>query len=70
MTCGSNCKGQLGLGHTQDCSSLQRVDALSKQKIVKVSGGWDFTVACTGEYYKRNVHLFLILTEVVVITLV
>ena len=45
---GSNNKGQLGIGHKKDASTLQFVSALSGVRVVKVSGGWDFSLALSG----------------------
>ena len=47
-SCGSNNKGQLGIGHKKDASTLQFVSALSGVRVVKVSGGWDFSLALSG----------------------
>ena len=47
-SCGSNNKGQLGIGHKKDANTLQFVSALSGVRIVKVSGGWDFSLALSG----------------------
>ncbi|KAM4619104.1 secretion-regulating guanine nucleotide exchange factor isoform 2-T2 [Polymixia lowei] len=46
LVCGQNHKGQLGLGHTADISTLQLWPCLS-QKVVNVSCGWDFTLLLT-----------------------
>ncbi|XP_056454351.1 secretion-regulating guanine nucleotide exchange factor isoform X1 [Gadus chalcogrammus] len=45
-SCGQNHRGQLGLGHTSDLSTLHPGPAL-KQRVVNVSCGWDFTLFLT-----------------------
>uniref|UniRef100_A0A8C5FTL3 Secretion regulating guanine nucleotide exchange factor n=1 Tax=Gadus morhua TaxID=8049 RepID=A0A8C5FTL3_GADMO len=45
-SCGQNHRGQLGLGHTSDVSTLHPGPAL-KQRVVNVSCGWDFTLFLT-----------------------
>ena len=47
-SCGQNHRGQLGLGHTSDVSTLHPGPAL-KQRVVNVSCGWDFTLFLTGK---------------------
>ena len=46
--CGSNSHGQLGLGSRDDMEVLTQVPFPSPVQITQVSGGWDFTLACTG----------------------
>ncbi|XP_076450340.1 secretion-regulating guanine nucleotide exchange factor-like isoform X2 [Babylonia areolata] len=47
--CGSNSHGQLGLGHREDVAVLTKVPSPTLPRITHVSGGWDFTVACSEE---------------------
>ena len=47
LACGSNSKGQLGVGTLQDVHTLTRVTAL-KATVVMVTGGWDFSIALSG----------------------
>ncbi|XP_053175684.1 secretion-regulating guanine nucleotide exchange factor [Scomber japonicus] len=46
FVCGQNNKGQLGLGHTADLSTLQLCPGL-KQRVTNVACGWDFTLLLT-----------------------
>ena len=48
--CGSNDKGQLGIGvKEKNVLKLQRLQILDgKDKIVKISAGWDFSFVLTG----------------------
>nr|XP_046250420.1 secretion-regulating guanine nucleotide exchange factor [Scatophagus argus] len=46
FVCGQNHRGQLGLGHKADISTLQCCPGLS-QRVTKVSCGWDFTLLLT-----------------------
>ncbi|TMS05718.1 Secretion-regulating guanine nucleotide exchange factor, partial [Larimichthys crocea] len=46
FVCGQNHRGQLGLGHNADISTLQLCPSLS-QKVKKVACGWDFTLLLT-----------------------
>ncbi|XP_044050397.1 secretion-regulating guanine nucleotide exchange factor isoform X1 [Siniperca chuatsi] len=46
FVCGQNHRGQLGLGHNADISSLQLCPGLS-QRVTKVACGWDFTLLLT-----------------------
>lgn len=45
-SCGSNNKGQLGLGSIEDVLSLVLVTDL--QNVTMAAGGWDFSLAVTG----------------------
>ena len=47
-TCGSNNKGQLGLGSTEDVTTLTIVPDL--KNVTMATGGWDFSLAVTGVY--------------------
>lgn len=49
FVCGQNHRGQLGLGHNTDISTLQLCPSLSQQ-VSKVACGWDFTLLLTGEH--------------------
>ncbi|CAC5424261.1 SERGEF [Mytilus coruscus] len=44
FVCGSNDKGQLGLGSTEDKTELTPVGSMEREIITKVVGGWDFTL--------------------------
>ncbi|XP_076116547.1 secretion-regulating guanine nucleotide exchange factor-like isoform X1 [Mytilus galloprovincialis] len=44
FVCGSNDKGQLGLGSTEDQTVLTPVGSIEREIITKVVGGWDFTI--------------------------
>ena len=55
-SCGSNNKGQLGIGHKKDASTLQFVSALRDVRVIKVSGGWDFSLALSGSIYETLHH--------------
>ncbi|XP_070828582.1 secretion-regulating guanine nucleotide exchange factor [Chaetodon trifascialis] len=46
FVCGQNHRGQLGLGHNADISTLQLCPSL-KQRATKVACGWDFTLLLT-----------------------
>ncbi|XP_061825646.1 secretion-regulating guanine nucleotide exchange factor isoform X2 [Nerophis lumbriciformis] len=46
FACGLNDRGQLGLGHTANCSTLQRCSGLN-QRVTNVACGWDFTLLLT-----------------------
>lgn len=46
FVCGQNHRGQLGLGHNTDISTLQLCPSLS-QRVTKVACGWDFTLLLT-----------------------
>lgn len=46
LVCGQNDRGQLGLGHRTDISTLQLCPALNK-RIINVACGWDFTLFIT-----------------------
>ncbi|KAM6936958.1 secretion-regulating guanine nucleotide exchange factor [Xenentodon cancila] len=46
LVCGQNHRGQLGLGHTTDVSTLQ-VCPLSHRRVTSVACGWDFTLLLT-----------------------
>ncbi|XP_070764017.1 secretion-regulating guanine nucleotide exchange factor [Enoplosus armatus] len=46
FVCGQNHRGQLGLGHNADISTLQLCLSLS-QRVTKVACGWDFTLLLT-----------------------
>ncbi|XP_037624139.1 secretion-regulating guanine nucleotide exchange factor isoform X1 [Sebastes umbrosus] len=43
FVCGRNDRGQLGLGHNADISTLQLCPSLT-QRVTKVACGWDFTL--------------------------
>ncbi|XP_068459849.1 secretion-regulating guanine nucleotide exchange factor isoform X2 [Clinocottus analis] len=43
FVCGQNHRGQLGLGHNADVSTLQLCHSLS-QRVTQVACGWDFTL--------------------------
>ncbi|XP_054482723.1 secretion-regulating guanine nucleotide exchange factor-like isoform X2 [Anoplopoma fimbria] len=43
FVCGQNHRGQLGLGHNADVSTLQLCPSLN-QRVTKVACGWDFTL--------------------------
>ena len=47
--CGQNDRGQLGLGHNADISTLQLCPSLS-QKVTQVACGWDFTLLLAGKH--------------------
>ena len=51
--CGSNSHGQLGLGSRDDVEVLTQVAFPLPLQITQVSGGWDFTLACTGLFLDR-----------------
>uniref|UniRef100_A0A3Q3WI16 RCC1-like domain-containing protein n=1 Tax=Mola mola TaxID=94237 RepID=A0A3Q3WI16_MOLML len=46
FVCGQNDRGQLGLGHSANVSTLQLCHSLS-QRVTKVACGWDFTLFLT-----------------------
>ncbi|XP_054632085.1 secretion-regulating guanine nucleotide exchange factor isoform X3 [Dunckerocampus dactyliophorus] len=46
FACGQNHRGQLGLGHTANCSTLQHCSGLN-QRVTNVACGWDFTLLLT-----------------------
>ncbi|XP_061577676.1 secretion-regulating guanine nucleotide exchange factor [Cololabis saira] len=46
FVCGQNQRGQLGLGHTSDVSTLQ-LCPLPRQRVTNVACGWDFTLLIT-----------------------
>ncbi|XP_041794330.1 secretion-regulating guanine nucleotide exchange factor [Chelmon rostratus] len=46
FVCGQNHRGQLGLGHNTDISTLQLCPSLN-QRVTKVACGWDFTLLLT-----------------------
>ncbi|XP_061679205.1 secretion-regulating guanine nucleotide exchange factor isoform X2 [Syngnathoides biaculeatus] len=46
FVCGQNLRGQLGLGHTANCSTLQHCSGLN-QRVTNVACGWDFTLVLT-----------------------
>ncbi|XP_077423817.1 secretion-regulating guanine nucleotide exchange factor [Vanacampus margaritifer] len=46
FVCGQNHRGQLGLGHTASCSTLQRCSS-PNQRVTNVACGWDFTLLLT-----------------------
>lgn len=46
LVCGQNHKGQLGISHTTDVTSLQRCPLLN-QRVAQVCCGWDFTILLT-----------------------
>ncbi|XP_035520891.1 secretion-regulating guanine nucleotide exchange factor [Morone saxatilis] len=46
FVCGQNHRGQLGLGHNADISTLQLCTSLS-QRVTTVACGWDFTLLLT-----------------------
>ena len=54
FVCGENQRGQLGLGHNADISTLQLCPSLT-QRVTKVACGWDFTLLLNGEncFYTR-----------------
>ncbi len=52
-SCGNNNCGQLGIGDQENKTTFQLLTALSGVKIVKVQGGWDFSLALTGELVGR-----------------
>jgi len=56
--CGSNNKGQLGVNTTQDIHNLTRVVLPQQQKVVKATGGWDFTMVLTGTF-----HVYLMISS-------
>lgn len=47
--CGQNHRGQLGLGHNADISTLQPCLSLT-HIVTKVACGWDFTLFLTGKH--------------------
>lgn len=49
LVCGSNEKGQLGIGSTENISVLTPVKDLEGEIIIKVDGGWDFTLILNGK---------------------
>lgn len=46
FVCGQNHRGQLGLGHNADISTLQLLPIVS-QRVTQVACGWDFTLLLT-----------------------
>lgn len=50
FVCGQNGRGQLGLGHLTDVSTLQRCPSLT-HTVTHVTCGWDFTLFLTGEHH-------------------
>lgn len=48
FVCGQNHRGQLGLGHLTDISTLRRCLSPT-QTVTNVTCGWDFTLFLTGE---------------------
>lgn len=50
FVCGQNDRGQLGLGHSANVSTLQLCHSLS-QRVTKVACGWDFTLFLTGKHH-------------------
>ncbi|XP_033753080.1 LOW QUALITY PROTEIN: secretion-regulating guanine nucleotide exchange factor-like, partial [Pecten maximus] len=60
FVCGSNNKGQLGLGHTQDISTLTKVKLPGDTVVTKATGGWDFTliITATGELLAMGSNAF------------
>lgn len=53
FVCGQNHRGQLGLGHLTDVSTLQRCPSLT-HTVTNVTCGWDFTLYVTGEHRDAN----------------
>lgn len=53
FVCGQNHRGQLGLGHLVEISTLQRCSSLT-QTVTNVTCGWDFTLFLTGEHHDTN----------------
>lgn len=53
FVCGQNHRGQLGLGHLTDMSTLQRCPSLT-HTVTNVTCGWDFTLFLTGEHHDTN----------------
>lgn len=49
FVCGQNNRGQLGLGHNADISTLQYCPTLNL-RITNAACGWDFTLLLTGEH--------------------
>ncbi|XP_050409912.1 secretion-regulating guanine nucleotide exchange factor [Patella vulgata] len=49
LVCGSNSRGQLGLGHTEDITVLTSLPEFHNKPINQVVGGWDFTLAVSGQ---------------------
>ena len=47
LICGSNNKGQLGLGHRRDLTKLVQIPDLPPMQMV--SCGWDHTLGITGK---------------------
>lgn len=58
FVCGQNHRGQLGLGHLADISTLQRCLGLP-QAVASVACGWDFTLFLTGEHHNVARAFFL-----------
>ncbi|XP_069133300.1 secretion-regulating guanine nucleotide exchange factor-like [Argopecten irradians] len=60
FVCGSNNKGQLGLGHTRDVSTLTKVQLPEGSVVTKATGGWDFTLIITaaGELFVMGSNTF------------
>ncbi|XP_021350357.1 secretion-regulating guanine nucleotide exchange factor-like isoform X1 [Mizuhopecten yessoensis] len=58
--CGSNNKGQLGLGHTHDITTLTKVKVPGDNAVTKATGGWDFTFIITdrGELFSMGSNAF------------
>uniref|UniRef100_A0A671U1S8 Secretion regulating guanine nucleotide exchange factor n=1 Tax=Sparus aurata TaxID=8175 RepID=A0A671U1S8_SPAAU len=50
FVCGQNDRGQLGLGHNADISTLQLCPSLS-QRVTQVACGWDFTLLLAGKHH-------------------
>ncbi|XP_061532057.1 secretion-regulating guanine nucleotide exchange factor isoform X1 [Phycodurus eques] len=46
FVCGQNHRGQLGLGHTANCSTLQHCSGLNR-RVTNAACGWDFTLLLT-----------------------
>ncbi|KAL3843185.1 hypothetical protein ACJMK2_021135 [Sinanodonta woodiana] len=58
--CGSNNKGQLGLGTTSDVAVPTLVAKIQDESVVVVTGGWDFSMAvtATGRLYSWGSNAF------------
>lgn len=56
FVCGQNHRGQLGLGHLTDISTLQRCLGLT-QTVTNVTCGWDFTLFLTGETLDTGIRM-------------
>jgi alpha-tubulin suppressor-like RCC1 family protein len=63
FVCGSNDKGQLGLGSTENVAVLKPVKALDGEKVTKALGGWDFTILLNGKYYYQGLFSIIFVTR-------